>query len=87
MSLSLHHYYITTYYSNILIAVINIVYIILKVDIIVYVVYILITKLYDTFLSIVVYMCIIINKQVLFKLTILTIINNITFTIISNLSF
>ena len=40
---SFHHYYITRYYSNILIAVSNIVYIILKVDITVCVLYIIIT--------------------------------------------
>ena len=56
---SLHHYYITTYYSNILS---NIVYIILKVDIIVCVVYIIITKLYDNLLPIVISMCNKINK-------------------------
>ena len=41
---SLHHCYITRYYSNILITVSNIVYIILKVDITVYAVYIIITN-------------------------------------------
>ena len=75
LSLSLHHNYITTYYSNILIAVSIIVYIVLKIDIIACVVNILFTKLYYMFLLIVINMCIIINKLVLLELNILRIVN------------
>ena len=46
---SLHYFYITIYYNDILIAVSNIVYIILKVGIIVSVEYILFLKLFDKF--------------------------------------
>ena len=49
MSLSLHHYYMTIYYNDILIAVSTIVRIILRVGIIVCVEYILFLKLYDIF--------------------------------------
>ena len=49
LSLSLHHYYITIYYNDILVAASNIIYFILKVGIIVCVEYILFIKLFDKF--------------------------------------